>query len=239
MDLGQMFPGVGPYAKNLQDLYTPYNPSVIPGLDMISYKGNPSTGGYVDRRQPGMIWLNQNADMKKDFPQTIPHEMEHVLQNRVDSRKPGGTGYDGNVLDEYYKASGWRGTPNELIKTLTAAGANQDIPKYFQEKYKYPIAYYGKFGGDQYSLSEQWAELSAAEQYLRKDLTKDPYVKKNIFNDDEALIRTYKGTTGLRTDRWDARDLPPMTANPSQEQVQAIQKAREPSLYDKVLNFFK
>ena len=235
MDLSKLFPGVSPTATSLQSLYTPYNPTVIPGLNMMSFSGDPNVGGFVRRDNPSTIWLNQKADFKKDFPQTIPHEMEHVLQNRVNARSPDFS-YTNQVLDELGKVSNDPSSRARLVNALMSSALNKEIPSYFQQKYNYPIAYYGQLDKGEYDLREQWAELSAAEQYLKKDLTKDPFVRKNIFNDDDALIRTYKGTTGLRTDRWDARDLPPMTADPAQQQNQSTP---QPSFLESLFSKFK
>lgn len=221
MDLSKLYPRLKQY-QGLNNLYTPYSPSVIPGLNIDTYVDNPSTYGMVDRRiDPSGIFLNTNANMK-NAPQVIPHEIEHVLQNRVRDRYK--NSYDSVVIDELAKLKGSKSAAtSSLITHLKNSASDPAIPTYFKNMYNYPIKYYGALSKGEFDLTEQWAELSAAEQYLQRDLTKDPYIKKQIFGNDDDLINTYKSTTGLRTDRWDAKDLAPMTVQPKppvQPQVQ-------------------
>ena len=205
--LDKLFAGQqGTGEKSLEGLYAPYDlRNVVPNA-MIG-KGNysPNVYGAVDRRAPSIIQLNPNANYK-EAPHVLPHEYEHVLQNNVDSR------YEKNKMNwdgEFIKQSKM---PVEQIKAyLQKSAKDKTIPFYMKEKYNFPIKYFGDMQDGDYSLREQFAELSAAEQYLKKDLTRDPVIRKSVFNDDPNFIRAYKATTGLRTNRLDAKDLPPMT----------------------------
>jgi hypothetical protein len=57
---------------------------------------------------------------------------------------------------------------------------------------------------------EQLAELAAIEAATGVDLTKDPYLRKNLFKNREVR-EIYNSLTGLRQTRLDSKDLPPHT----------------------------
>ena len=238
-NLNELFPLVRTSNQGLKELYTPYNPKTIPGLDMYSMSMNPSVYGFVDSQEPSRIALNNRANFKTG-PQVVPHEIEHVLQNRVDNRYE--QGYDGQVISNYAKASGvgYAEAKNRLINSLESSAIDKSIPEHFSKNYNYPIKYYGSLDRGEMDLREQWAEISAAEQYLKKDLTKDPFVRKKMFNNDQFLIDTYRGASGLRTDRWDAKDLAPMTnySTPVQQSV-APQQQPQSGMLEKLFNMFK
>ena len=207
----------------------PYNPrTVIPNADMLGYMDDPNTFGSVNPRMPSSILMNRNR--QGDLPNTFGgHELEHQLQFNVNSRYK--NGYDGQVIDELYNRANpkdkWKpeysedlykrvarsNVKSELTDQLKLAGNNKGLNAYLSKLSGVKTApYIGGMGGDQYSLKEQFAELSAIEQYVKKDLTQDPYVREHFFGNKQHLIDVYKATTGLRTNRLDAKDLPPMTA---------------------------
>ena len=174
--------------------------------------------GQVDSRIPRLMVINENlADprVNSGIKHTIPHEFEHVLQNMVGERY--NRSYDMTVVDEYKKLGG---SAPKLVDQLAKSAASQKLRSRLEEITGTPVAaYFGKMGrtGD-YSLKEQFAELSAIESSTKTDLTKDPVVRKEFFGDDQALIDVYKATTGNRMTRMDAKDLPPMTATPTAQQ---------------------
>jgi len=89
------------------------------------------------------------------------------------------------------------------------------LKKYIQEKYDYNPTYIGRGLKDYFDIgnfTEGIADLSAIETINNIDITKDPVIRKIIFNDNPEYIEVYKAVTGLRTDRLDAKDLPPFTA---------------------------
>lgn len=193
--------------QGLKDLYAPYDlRNVVPGA-MVGTDSSfgPNTYGGVYRAMPSVIALNPRANYK-DAPHVLPHEYEHVLQNNVDSRyKQNNTNWD----NEFIKQS--KIPVPQLKAYLQKSAKDKSIPLYMQDKYKFPIKYFGAMEDGDYSLREQLAEISAAESFLKKDLTRDPFIRKTIFNDDPNFIKAYRATTGLRTNRLDAKDLPPMT----------------------------
>jgi hypothetical protein len=54
------------------------------------------------------------------------------------------------------------------------------------------------------------ADLVAIEAKTGTDITKDPYLRKNLFKDRETR-EIFSALTGLRQTRLDAKDLPPHT----------------------------
>lgn len=174
--------------------------------------------GQVDSRIPRLMVINENlADprVNSGIKHTIPHEFEHVLQNMVGERYQ--KSYDMTVVDEYKKLGG---SAPKLVDQLVKSAASQKLRSRLEEITGTPVAaYFGKMGrtGD-YSLKEQFAELSSIEASTKTDLTKDPVVRKEFFGDDQALIDVYKATTGNRMTRMDAKDLPPMTATPTKQE---------------------
>lgn len=171
------------------------------------------TLGVVDSRIPRTMAINEQlADptINRGIKHTIPHEFEHVLQNMVGERY--NRSYDMTVVDEYKKLGG---NQEKLVRQLEKSADSQKLRSRLEEITGTPVAaYFGKMAraGD-FSLKEQFAELSAIEAATRTDLTKDPVVRKEFFGDDQALIEVYKATTGNRMTRMDAKDLPPMSVS--------------------------
>ena len=99
---------------------------------------------------------------------------------------------------------------NNLIgnKTNNYVHGKGGLKKYIQEKYDYDPTYIGTRVGH---FSEGIADLSAIEAINNIDITKDPVVRKIIFNNNPEYIEVYKAVTGLRTDRLDAKDLPELS----------------------------
>ena len=78
----------------------------------------------------------------------------------------------------------------------------------------YNIGPPGRIGNkDENRWFELIADMSGIETYTGKDLTQDPYIRENVFNDDDTLIEAYKYVTGLRQDRLDAKDISPYSIN--------------------------
>lgn len=208
------------YKQKTLDIIAKSNPvamnAAVPGIKIGVANLGQYTLGAVDSRMYRTMMLNEQlADPKINtgIKHTVPHEFEHILQNVVGSRYD--KSYDMTVVDEYKKLGG---NVNKLTDHLARSAASQELRSRLEQITGTPVAaYFGKMAraGD-YSLKEQFAELSSIEAATKTDLTKDPVVRKEFFGDDQALIDTYKATTGYRTTRMDARDLPPMTATASQ-----------------------
>lgn len=204
------------YRQATLDIIAKSNPqamnAAVPGIMIGTANLGAGILGAVDKRKPKVIMVNEQlADPKVNIgiKHTIPHEFEHILQNAVSGRY--GKSYDMAVVDEYAKLGG---NADKLVDKLVNSAGSSKLRSHLESIVGTPVAtYFGRMSraGD-FSLQEQFAELSAIEAVAKKDLTKDPVVRKEFFGDDQALIDTYKATTGYRTTRMDARDLPPMTA---------------------------
>lgn len=207
-------PTIPPHMQALLKKHLPYPPSnVIPKASIMGAVDDPNTIGWVDPKMASTMFINKAR--QGNFPRnTGAHELEHMLQFDVNGRYP--VGYDGMVLDNFrlaHKESKDNYYTPEIRNILKSSAENEELHAYLSALVGEPVApYLGKApkGDGWFSLKEQFAELSSIEQLLKRDLTKDPKVKKMFFADNEDLIRTYKATTGLRTNRMDPRDLEPM-----------------------------
>jgi hypothetical protein len=208
MSLDALFTGKFPKGEDsrLEDLFTPYDiRNVLPTAMAARAELGDGVYGGVDRRLPYTLQLNPRTGLKKNAPHVIAHEYEHMLQNNVDARyKENNSNWD----QEFIKQS--KIPTKDLVDFLKKSAVNKTIPFYMEKTYGFPIKYFGDMQEGDYSLREQFAEISAAEQFLKKDLTEDKFIRKNVFFDNPNLIKAYKATTGLRTNRLDAKDLPPM-----------------------------
>jgi hypothetical protein len=216
-NLSQLFNGNVPHG--MEKLSLPYNfRAVIPGAHASPYTGPRDVYGYVDQASaPSRMMINRLSQLT-EAPHILSHEFEHVLQNNVEKRY--GRSWDRDVLNtlanRYLTKYGEKGkskyiAKDDLISSLENSASNKQIPDYFKKTYNHPIKYFGGMQPGEFSLREQWAEISAAEQQLKKDLTKDPFVRQHVFGNNQDIIDVYKATTGLRTNRMDSKDLPPMT----------------------------
>ena len=206
--------------------------AAAPGMKVGITSTDSNTLGYVDKRLPEVMVLSANLaaqSAKTGIRHTPQHEFEHILQNRVAARYD--TSYDRQVIGEYAKLGG---NTTALIQHLERSAASMPLRERLQSiAGTAPAAYIGGLSGKQFSLAEQFAELSSLETFSGKDLTKDPVVRKEFFGNDDALIATYRATTGLRQERLDAKDLPPMTVQP------ADKPSAQQSVLDKILDAAK
>lgn len=159
--------------QNLASLFTPYNPKAI-GARIGLTDADPGLFGYVADKNPLDVILNKNANFKQ-APHVLPHEYEHVLQNKVNARYGPKTNYDQTVVNEYNRINKGAPVRSSILNSLQQSANNPAIPEYFQKTYGFPLKYFGfakRFYGrdDGFNLKEQWAEISAAEQFLKKDL---------------------------------------------------------------------
>jgi len=207
------------------------NPSAagLPGLMMYDDPSltRTTTSGYIldgsdDKKNVGMaqaMFLNPSKGERAD---TVAHETEHLL-----ARQNLGSG--ANVNSKFDELIGDKG--NSRLKFVRKA---VELGPYLEEKYNIKNAYFdpkmlefqSKFGMGKNLLYEQLASLSAAEQRLKVDLTKDPELRKTLFSRPDVR-ETYNAITGLRQTRLDPRDLSPYT------------RVAEPGMLDAIKGVFK
>lgn len=167
----------------------------------------------------------------------LAHEQEHVLDNRASSRYGNGWNKDQAMYDTYVQAGG---NPEKDYQQGFRSGlATPDVQKQL-EKLGLSDGYTsgnpvktkdGLINGS--SLHELLASLSGYEQAKNVDLTKDPVLGKALFS-DPAFTAAYKASTGLRTERLDAKDLPPYT--PDMQAGQRPNDWADPALWKNLSN---
>jgi hypothetical protein len=59
-----------------------------------------------------------------------------------------------------------------------------------------------------------------------------------MFNNDKDIMRVYRASVGLRTERLDAKDLPPMSAVEGTEPASDAIRGIKPGIVDQVLQLF-
>ena len=204
-------------AAHLRPMDIPQNapPTVtagIPGLKMYQdpFLEGTNTGAYMVDASPKMttdaMFLQPNQRPERTM-MSAAHEAEHLLAKR--QFDTGATAIN-RMFDQL--------SDNPKSKDLRATFV-QDAVKafpYIQEKYGIESAYFDprmlKIQGSRAPnlAYEQLATLASVEAATGVDLTKDPYLRKNLFKDREVR-EIYNALTGLRQTRLDAKDLPPHT----------------------------
>jgi len=156
---------------------------------------------------PSLMFYNKSVG--KTDKLTPGHEMEHVLANQ-------GFGRASALNTKWDELVGDGAKRLEMVQRLV------EHAPYLASKYGLPpndvnTGYFSKdvlsSGQAHNYLYEQLATLSALEQAQNASLTKDPYLRKNVFK-TPAERETYNALTGLRQSRLDAKDLPPYTRQP-------------------------
>ena len=203
-------------AAHLRPMAIPQNapPTVtagIPGLKMYEdpFLEKTNSRGYmidIGPRTTDAMFLKPNLQNPERGVATMAHEAEHLLAKRqLDSA--------GNINQMFDKLSD---NPKfKDLRTTFVQDASKAFP-YIQEKYGIESGYFDpkmlKFQGPLAPnlAYEQLAVLASIEATTGVDLTKDPYLRKNLFK-DRQVREIYNALTGLRQTRLDAKDLPPHT----------------------------
>ena len=152
-------------------------------------------------------------------PDVTAHEAEHAMAKKQ-------LGHPALINEKF----------DELIADPKARGkfvmTAMDSAPYLKEKYGISNAYFDpkilKRNAPATVLYEQLASLAAAEYNLGVDLTKDPVLRKTLFN-DPSVRETYNALTGLRQTRLDPRDIAPYTRvpEPKEKPKSLFQRAKE------------
>lgn len=193
----------------------------LPGLQLYNDRWiEPNVNGYVFtpnekdmevqlakvHRQTPAVFLNPKAANPN---QTATHETNHLLAMRqLGKASEINTMFDKLVDDP---------KQGRALRDQFVQDASKAYP-YLQEKYGLDsgyftpemVAYQAKFGKAPNLVFEMLADLASIEATTGTDLTKDPYLRKNLFKDKEVR-EVYNALTNLRQTRLDAKDLPPHT----------------------------
>lgn len=182
------------------------------GLPSISYLNPRLKLGSVPLPE-GMLGVHlkgtNTAYIRKDFPAgrdiniTVGHENNHAMMEAAI-----GSGGAKEVSDYFDKMVGDKGqTREEISKALIK------MQPYLQQRFgTRDISFHeeGYNRMDGHVLNEQIATLTAIEEAKTIDLTKDPILRKEVFN-TELKRQAYNAMTSARLIKLDRNDLPVAT----------------------------
>jgi hypothetical protein len=188
----------------------------------LNPEGMPGYPAYVNPNDPNNIFFRPAlSNALGTVPEALAHESEHILEQRAVQR------YGGENPVQYFffknlkdttgdREVSWAGRnkASKLYRNFfDAANKNEKVANRLYELGLSPnVMYIGK-NLKSSSLREILASLSGFESAYNIDLTQDPLLKKELFQDSDELIKTYKAVTGLRQERLDAKDLEPYKAD--------------------------
>ena len=156
-------------------------------------------------------------------PSTLAHEVEHSMA------VSGGAGITnrytrGDVLMDNYatltgKKSNYKENPDyyEPLTSFIENAQNPKIKGHLKRNYGADTNYLGGLGSKQMfrpsDYEELAADLGAAMKIGKKDIFADPFLQKNLFNNDPYLMEAVRSTLNVEP-RADAKDLQRLTAYP-------------------------
>lgn len=159
---------------------------------------------YKVHRQTPTIFLEPNLTADKA---AIAHESEHLLA-RSQLGRP-------SEINTIFDALVDNPKQGKAIRSTFVKDAAKAYP-YLKEKYGLDSMYFEPKmlaiqGPREPNLAyEMMADLVGIEAKTGTDITKDPYLRKNLFKDRETR-EIFNALTGLRQTRLDAKDLSPHT----------------------------
>lgn len=203
----------------------PYTTAGLPSLQVLDSPElqNTNTRGFMlgsnrvadfdkNRAQSQAVFLRPDADKN-----VLAHEQEHLLARQ-------GLGTPPLINRKFEELIGNNGFLFREKFVRDAVGAAE----YLKEKYGISDAYFQpsvlKQGGT--AMYEQLATLAGYEAANNVDLTKDPVLRKTLF-EDKNVRETYNAITGLRQTRLDARDLPTYTRQPELAEPGMVDRLRQ------------
>ena len=194
---------------------------------------NDTNNAFVMRDSPNTVFMGMGVANSKEKERVFQHEFAHQMEGKARQRyAPEGTaqemrnvsGFPYSPTNSFFLQAltkGRRGAPD----SPSAMNAAIDDKTFFQKSFAYPsvqkrftelfgeLSSTGRLAnaGDN-PFHEVLADLNAYEMDRRIDVTKDPVLRKELFNNDERLIEAYRSVAPNRADRLDAKDLPPYTS---------------------------
>jgi hypothetical protein len=206
----------------------------------LNPNAEPGYHAYVNPGDPNNIYFRPLlADEVGLVPEVLAHESEHILEQRASKR------YNKKqpVFDFFLEALqttvpgskkvNWSGS-NEGSKLyrnfFNAANSDKKVAERLYDLGLSP--YVGYIGEDlkRNSMREILASLSGFETASNVDITQDPVLRKELFQDSEELIQAYKAVTGLRQERLDAKDIAPYTST--------MPPVKEKSYRERIMDLF-
>jgi hypothetical protein len=187
------------------------NPNATPGFPAHVNPGNPDE----------IFFRPLMTDVLGSVPEVIAHESEHILEQRGAKRyginNPVSNFFFENLKnttgDREVYFSGRNKASTLYRNFFDAANKNEKVAqRLYDLGLSQQVMYIGK-DLKQNSLREVLASLSGFEVASNIDITQDPVLRKELFQNSEELIKAYKAVTGLRQERLDAKDLEPYVSD--------------------------
>jgi hypothetical protein len=166
----------------------------------------------------------QNLFANPLAPSTLTHELEHSLAY-TGGAELNKTNRGNLFLDNYNNLVGEKADPYKPFFKFIENAANKDVGAHLKRNYGVDTFYLGGIGAEKMwrpiDYEELAADLGAAMKTGKKDIFADPFLQKNLFNNDPYLMETIRSTLNVEP-RMDAKDLPRLKAQP--KNVERFQK---------------
>jgi len=206
-----------------------YNPNIrFQGVQTPTNEMNYSTA-YVQRNQPSVVNLVQprlqNLFANSLSPSTLTHELEHSLAYTGGAELSKERNHGNVFVDNYASLVGKNVDPYKSLGSFIQNASNRDVGEHLRRNYGIDTNYLGASGADKMfspaDYEELAADLGAAMKTGKKDVFADPFLQKNLFNNDPFLMEAVRSTLNVEP-RMDAKDLQRMMAQP--KNVERFQK---------------
>jgi hypothetical protein len=213
------------YRSKNEGMFSAYLPSYN-----IMQQYNQPDNAFVMRGVPNTVFLGADRAKMPDVERALQHEFSHQMEQKALKR------YSPNEKGSEMEAvSGYRMQPTDAFflqalqkgrfgddNSQAARGSAYKDQQAFQERFASPevqkrfsalfknVSPEGRLANPKESpFNEIMADLNAYEMFHKVDATQDPVLRKQLFNNDDRLIEAYRSIAPNRTDRLDAKDLPP------------------------------
>ena len=204
----------------------------IPDYRVVQQDYDPDNA-FVKISTPNTVFMGSDVARGKEKERIFQHEFSHQMEGKARQRyAPAGK------ASEMIAVSGFPYPPatafflQALTKGRTGADDSPSAIKaaetdkiLFQKNFAYPkvkqrftelfgeLDKQGRLANPERSpFNEILADLNAYEMDSRIDVTKDPVLREQLFNNDERLIEAYRSVAPNRADRLDAKDIAPYTS---------------------------
>ena len=156
---------------------------------------------------------------------TLTHELEHSLAYTGGAELSKKRNRGDVFIDNYASLVGKDVNPYKTFGSFLQNAMNRDIGLHLKKMYGINTNYLGASGADPMIKTSDYeelaADLGAAMKTGKKDVFADPFLQKNLFNNDPYLMEAVRSTLNIEP-RMDAKDLPRMKAQ--SKNVERFQK---------------
>ena len=206
-----------------------YNPNIRFQSQNNPVQGMEYATAYVPLANPNIVNLVeprfQNLFSNPLASNTLTHELEHSLAYTSGAELSKKRNRGDVFLDNYTSLVGKDANPYKIFGSFLDNASNRDVGEHLRKNYGIKTSYLGASGADPMIQTSDYeelvADLGAAMKTGKKDVFSDPFLQKNLFNNDPYLMEAVRSTLNVEP-RMDAKDLPRLTAQP--KNVQRFQK---------------